>query len=112
MGEGSEESGPKGPDFGLPLQGDKLLLNRLNPKFESLNPKQIRNSNFQMTKTPLNYKKGLEHWDFGPLILSFDFAQDGELVEPFRISYFVLRICELPMPYARPLPPAPLILDS
>ena len=29
---------------------------------------------------------------FGNLILSFDFAQDGEHVEPFRISNFVLRI--------------------
>jgi len=26
------------------------------------------------------------------LLLSFDMAQDGELVEPFRISDFVLRI--------------------
>ena len=42
---------PRGPGFGLPLEGDVLLLNGLNPKFEDRNPKQIRNSNAQMLKT-------------------------------------------------------------
>ena len=32
------------------------------------------------------------HLDFGHLILSFDSAQDGEPVEPFRISDFEIRI--------------------
>jgi len=34
----------------------------------------------------------LDHSDFGHLILPFGVAQGGELVEPFRISSFVLRI--------------------
>jgi hypothetical protein len=33
------------------LEGDILLLNGLNPKFEYRNPKQILNSNDQMIKT-------------------------------------------------------------
>jgi hypothetical protein len=48
------------------------------------------------------------HLNFGHSILPFDFAQDGELVEPpfdsaqggelvepFRVSDFVFRICEI-----------------
>jgi hypothetical protein len=57
------------------------------------------------------------HLNFGYSILSFDFAQDGEsfdsaqdrepverLVEPFRVSGFVLRICVI----KAELPCAPL----
>jgi hypothetical protein len=40
-----------GPGFGLPLEGDILLLNGLNPKLDYRNPKQILNSNAQMLKT-------------------------------------------------------------
>jgi hypothetical protein len=38
---------------------------------------------------------GLSHLDFGHSILSFDIAQDGELVESFRVSDFVLRIYDI-----------------
>ncbi len=41
-------------------------------------------------KSSDSYRFG--HLDFGHLDLSFDLAQDGEPVEPFRISNFVLRI--------------------
>ena len=41
-----------------------------------------------MTKT----RSYLNNWKIRILKLSFDYAQDGELVEPFRISNFVLRI--------------------
>jgi hypothetical protein len=34
----------------------------------------------------------LGHLDFDHSILPFDFVQGGELVEPFRVSDFVLRI--------------------
>ncbi len=34
----------------------------------------------------------LEHSNLGHSVLSFDIAQGGEPVEPFRISIFVLRI--------------------
>jgi len=44
------------------------------------------------------------HLDFGHSILSFDWAQDGELVEPFRVSDFVLRIYG----FSRDSPYAPL----
>jgi len=37
-----------GQGFGLPLEGDVLLLNSLNTKFEYRNPKQILNSNAEM----------------------------------------------------------------
>jgi hypothetical protein len=51
---------------------------------------------------------GLGHLDFGHSILPFDFAQGGELVEPFRVSDFVLRIYGIKegTPYA-PLRGAP-----
>jgi hypothetical protein len=35
---------------------------------------------------------GFGHLGFGHSILPFDAAQGGELVEPFRVSDFVLRI--------------------
>ena len=38
---------------------------------------------------------GLGHLDFGHSILPFDLAQGGEPVEPFRVSDFVLRICDI-----------------
>jgi hypothetical protein len=42
------------------------------------------------------------HLDFGHLILSFDVAQDGEPVEPFRVSDFGIRIF---MHYSKIHPP-------
>ncbi len=84
-----------------------------NPKSAYRNPKQIRNSNAPMTETgsrsgPLRMsgaETGFGHLDFGPSILPFDLAQGGEsfdcaqdrelverVVEPFRVSYFELRI--------------------
>jgi len=47
----SKEFEPRGPGFGLPLEGDNLLLNVLNPKFEVRSSKQIRIPNAQMPKT-------------------------------------------------------------
>ena len=35
---------------------------------------------------------GFCHWNFGNLNLPFDWAQGGELVEPFRASDFDIRI--------------------
>jgi hypothetical protein len=49
-----------------------------------------------MTKTKGSFRgelQGFEHWNFGHLILSFDFAQDGEPVAPFRISDFEFGGC-------------------
>ena len=45
---------------------------------------------------------GLGHLDFGHSILPFDLAQGGEPVEPFRVSDFVVCICDIneETPYA------------
>jgi len=61
---------------------------------------RIQNSNIPMTQTRRPHKRlrliGVKgvfgRLDFGPSILSFDVAQDGELVELFRVFNFVLRI--------------------
>ena len=50
-----------------------------NPKPEARNKFEIENSNIQ---------NDCSYSNFGHLDLSFDFAQDGELVEPFRNSMF------------------------
>ena len=56
----------------------------INPKAEALNPKQAINLKLQ-TPNASNLKLNISN-------LSFDFAQDGELVEPFRVSIFGFRI--------------------
>ena len=71
------------PGFGLPLEGDVLLLNGLNPKFEYRNPKQIRNSNAQnkqesIHSITMNLFGTLEFW-------SLEFVSNFG----FRASIFV-----------------------
>lgn len=62
----------EGSDFNLLRERDKLLLEVLNPKFESRNSKQIRMSNAQITKTHIGVNRiicCLNHLNFCHLIL-------------------------------------------
>jgi hypothetical protein len=66
-------------------------------KFEILISKSETNSNIKFSNDPNPYQLNpkffcLGNLNFGHFILPFDLAQGGELVEPFRISDFVLRI--------------------
>jgi len=75
----SKESRPRGSSFGYPKKVFALL------KFQITNPKKQTNNNDQNSKPQTkkhSLRTGLE---FVICDLSFDFAQDGEPVEPFVI---------------------------
>ncbi len=55
-----------------------------NSKYQISNNKQFPNSKHPPPLNPLPTGER-KVWDFGYLNLSFDWAQDGELAEPFAI---------------------------
>jgi len=62
-----------------------------NPQYQIRSTKQIR-----MTTIPINKTAVFCFLKIRIFNLSFDWAQDGELVEPFRISVFEFQIYQYP----------------